>query len=74
MMDGNELLAEAAKEPTLDEYLKRDPATLEPKDIRAIIAKERERRAVFIAAESARKAKRKGEEESKSNEEEVSDA
>lgn len=58
---GPELLEEAAQEVTLDEYLKRDPATLSPKDITQIVVRERARRAMFIAAEAVKKAKKKGE-------------
>lgn len=62
-----ELLDEAAQEPTLDDYLRRDPATLSPKDIANVVIKERKMRAMFIEAEAAKKGKKKGEEASLPN-------
>lgn len=59
---GPELVEEAGKEPTLDEYLRRDPATLTPKDLSKIVDMERRRRAMFIEADAAKKEK-KGEED-----------
>lgn len=51
-LTGPEVLTQAAKEPTLDEYLRRDPATLTPKDLEAIVRMERSRRAMFIEADA----------------------
>lgn len=58
-----EVLAQAAQEPTLDEYLRRDPATLSPKDLQKIVEIERRRRAMFIAQDAEKKEK-KAEDES----------
>jgi hypothetical protein len=52
-----EVLAQAAQEPTIDEYLKRDPATLSPKDLGKIVEIERRRRAMFITADAQKKEK-----------------
>jgi hypothetical protein len=54
--DGKEILEAAGAEPTLDEYLRRDPATLTPKDLAQIVVLERKRRAMFIEASAKRKA------------------
>ena len=65
MKTGPELVEEAGKEPTLDEYLRRDPATLTPVDLVRIVEIERKRRAMFIAqdAEKREKKKEEGEDE-----------
>lgn len=68
MKTAPEVLAEAAQEPTLDEYLKRDPATLSPKDLVRIVEMERKRRAMFIAAEVEKKEKKGQEDESEASE------
>lgn len=56
---GVELLVEASAEPTLDEYLRRDPATLSPRDIEQLIAIERKRRAMFIDVDKKKKEKKR---------------
>lgn len=63
MKTGPELIEEAAQEPTLDEYLRRDPATLSPKDLGKIVELQRKSRAMFIAQDAAKKEKKSGEEE-----------
>lgn len=45
---GPELMREAAADPTLDEVMRRDPATLSRMDIERLIGQLREERAMFI--------------------------
>ena len=52
-----EALATAAAEPTMDEYLRRDPATLTPQDLRKIVELERKKRAMFIEQDKVKKEK-----------------
>lgn len=53
-----ELMEEASQEPTLDEYLRRDPATLTPRDVEQIIVAERKRRALFIEQDRKKREKK----------------
>ncbi len=45
---GPEIIDDMIKEPTLDEMMRRDPATLSDADLRRIVELEREQRAIFI--------------------------
>lgn len=58
-----EVQAAAAKEPTLDEYMNRDPATLNPPDLHAQVELLRGQRLDFTVKEAKRAAKREGVEE-----------
>lgn len=46
-----ELMAEAARDPTLDEFFRRDPKTLTLEEIRAFILSERKARAIHIGGD-----------------------
>lgn len=46
--DGNELIDEIAKEPTVDFFFDRNPATLTDDDLRMLVEIERKNRALFI--------------------------
>ena len=56
----NEMMDEAAAEPTLDEFMRRDPSTHTDDDRRVAITIHRRNRAAFIKAGEKRKAKREG--------------
>ena len=58
-----EVQAMAAKEPTLDEYMRRDPATLHPRDFPPQVELFRMARLEFNIKEAKRAAKREGVEE-----------
>ena len=58
--DGNMMIDEIATKPSLDDYMKRDPANLTDTDLAAIVEIEREQRAQFIAAEETKKMKKQG--------------
>ncbi len=58
--DGNTLIDEIATRPSLDDYMKRDPASLTITDYAAIVEIEREQRAQFIAAEEKKQMKKQG--------------
>ena len=58
-----EVQAMAAKEPTLDEYMRRDPATLSPRDFPPQVELLRKERLEFNIKEAKRAAKREGVEE-----------
>lgn len=49
-----ELIAEAGKDPTLDELYRRDPATLSDDEFESMIAMLRENRAAFIEKEMSK--------------------
>lgn len=50
--DGNELVDEVGKEPTLDAYFDRNPRTLTDDELRQLIEVERSNRAAFIEKRS----------------------
>ena len=58
-----EVQAMAAKEPTLDEYMRRDPATYHPTDLPPLVELLRKDRLGFNIKEAKRTAKREGVEE-----------
>lgn len=55
-----EVQAMAAKEPTLDEYMRRDPATNTPETIHGTVELLRTQRLEFYAKEDKRAAKKEG--------------
>ncbi len=57
---GNELLDEAAASPTLDDFMKRDTASLTPTDRGDLINVLRHDRAAFIRAEDKKQSKKEG--------------
>ena len=57
---GPELLDEAASEPTLDELMRRDPAGMTDEEFKAVVIRNREDRAMFIANEGKKSARRQG--------------
>ncbi len=57
---GNELLDEAAAAPSLDDFMKRDPASLTPADRGDLINVLRHDRAAFIRAEDKKQSKKEG--------------
>ena len=58
-----EVQAMAAKEPTLDEYMRRDPASYQPTDLPPLVELLRKDRLGFNVKEAKRAAKREGVEE-----------
>ncbi len=58
--DGNAHIDEIATKPSLDDYMKRDPASLTTTDFAAIVEIERDNRAKFIAAEEKKQMKKQG--------------
>ena len=61
--DATEMITEIASEPSLDDFMKRDPASLTDVDFTFIVQIEREKRAQFIAAEEKKAMKKQGLEE-----------
>ncbi len=57
-LDANALLDKAAAEPTLDQYMDRDPLTLTEADLTSIIQMERAERPRFLAAKAERQHKK----------------
>lgn len=57
---GMELLDEAAQEPTLDDFMRRDPAAITPSERADLIQVLRKDRAAFIKAEGKKQSKKEG--------------
>lgn len=55
MVDGNELLDEAALEPTLDRYLDNSPKLMTEPDWRQMVLIYQRKRAAFITAEAKKR-------------------
>lgn len=54
------IISEMVEAPNIDEYLRRDPATLTPEELINLVDNLRDQRARFIAAEEKKKAKAEG--------------
>lgn len=57
---GPELLDEAASETSLDELMRRDPAGMTSEEFEAVVTLNRKDRAMFIANEDKKSARRQG--------------
>lgn len=53
-LDGNELIDEIGKQPTMDRYFDRNPKELSDTDLLELIETERANRAAFITKRSAK--------------------
>jgi len=60
MSEANELLDEIAKQPTVDEFMRRNPHTMTEDDFRQMVLAQRHERALFLTAQDKKKAKRAG--------------
>lgn len=63
MTEANQLIEEIITEPSLDDFMRRDPAELTDEDFARIVEIERDNRAKFIAAEEKKQMKKQGIEE-----------
>jgi hypothetical protein len=58
-----ELIDEAGKDPTLDEFMRRDPADLSDEEFKGVVSLQRTARGQFILKQAKRQAKKEGVEE-----------